>query len=415
MTAAAPHPDAAYHRRLLIFLSVASFFEGYDFLALAQLLPNIREHYGLSESDGGLLVTVVNVGTMIAYGLVRLADRWGRKRALGVTIVGYTVASLLSALAPTAWLFALAQLVARIFLIGEWAIALVVAAEEFPAERRASAQGIIQASTSLGAVACAGLVPLLVKLPFGFRTVYVAGALPLVLVAFLRRSMREPPRFEAQAKAGSEAKRSLFEIFRGPSARRVLLVALVWSLSYVCTQSAVTFWKEFAVAERGFSDGDVGLSVTIAALAAMPMAFVSGRLLDVIGRRKGAVVIFVALAAGVVAAYGLHDRWLLTAALVVAIWGSTAILQVLNTLTTELFPTRERADAFAWSNNLLGRVGYILSPVAVGVAAERWGWGPSVSVTAAFPLVALIVLLLSFPETKGRDIDAEPEGAPRGS
>jgi putative MFS transporter len=412
MASAAPYPDAAYHRRLLVFLSVASFFEGYDFLALAQLLPNIRQHYGLSEGDGGLLVTVVNAGTMIAYGLVRQADRWGRKRALGITIVGYTIASFLSGLAPTAWLFALGQLLARVFLIGEWAIALVVAAEEFPKERRASAMGIIQASSSLGAVACAGLVPILVKLPFGFRTVYFVGAVPLLLVAFLRRSMREPPRFEAAQKAAGGVTRSLFEIFRGPSARRVLLVAVVWALSYVCTQNAVTFWKEFAVAERGFTDGDVGLSVTIAALAAMPLAFLSGKLLDVVGRKKGATLIFLLLSGGTVAAYGLHSWALLTVALVFAIWGSTAILQVLNTFTTELFPTKERADAFAWSNNLLGRIGYVLSPVAVGVAAERWGWGPSVSATAIFPLVGLAIVLFTFPETKGRELD-DAEGAPQ--
>jgi putative MFS transporter len=221
--------------------------------------------------------------------------------------------------------------------------------------------------------------------------------------------MREPPRFEAQRAEAS--KRSLFDIWKGTSARRVVMVALVWALSYVCTQNAVTFWKEFAVAERGFTDGDVGLSVTIAALAAMPLAFASGKLLDWVGRKKGAAIIFVLLSLGTVAAYGLRSWALLTTALVLAIWGSTAILQVLNTFTTELFPTRERADAFAWSNNLLGRIGYVLSPVAVGVAAERWGWGPAVSVTAVFPIVGLLIVLVTFPETKGRELD-EGEGAP---
>ncbi|HTJ83663.1 MAG TPA: MFS transporter [Polyangiaceae bacterium] len=407
------HADASYHRRLLFFLSVASFFEGYDFLALAQLLPNIRAHFGLSESDGGLLVTVVNAGTMIAYFLVRRADRWGRKKALSVTILGYTVASLLSGLAPNAWSFALGQLLARVFLIAEWAIALVVAAEEFPASRRASAMGIIQASSSLGAIACAGLVPILVKLPPGFRTVYFVGAIPLGLVALARRTMREPPRFEARLKeqraAGPSAApgRSLFEIFRGPSAKRVLVVALVWALGYVCTQTAVTFWKEFAVHERGFSDADVGLSVTIAALAAMPLAFLSGKLLDVIGRKSGAVLIFVLLSVGTALAYTLTSWALLTASLVFAIFGSTAILQVMNTFTTELFPTSERADAFAWSNNLLGRVGYVASPYFVGLAAEHWGWGPSVRATAIFPLVALAIIASSFPETKGKELEDE--------
>jgi putative MFS transporter len=398
--------DASYNRRLLFFLSVASFFEGYDLIAMSQLLPNIRAHYGLSPTEGGLMVGVVNVGTMIAYVLVRKADRWGRKSVLSITILGYAIASFLSGLAPSAWTFALAQLLARIFLIGEWAIALVVAAEEFPAHRRGSAMGIIQASASLGSIACAALVPLLLKIDLfgmgGWRTVYFVGAVPLLLLAFARRSMRETRRFETASKT---ADAGLFSILRGPYARRVALVALVWALCYMCTQNAVTFWKEFAQSERGYSDATVGKSVAIAAILSLPLVFFSGRMLDVIGRRKSAVIIFIATSGGCAAAYTLTGSLALKAALTVAIFGATAILQVLNAYTAELFPTEKRADAFAWTNNLLGRVGYVLSPMAVGLAAERIGWGVAVSATAIFPLIALALVMKYFPETRGKELE----------
>ncbi len=391
-----------YERRLLLFLSVASFFEGYDFLALAQLLPNIRAHYGLSQGEGGVLVTVVNAGTMIAYLLVRLADRFGRKGILALTIAGYTVCSLVSGFAPNAWIFAVFQLLARVFLIGEWAIAMVVAAEEFPADRRGSAMGIIQGASTLGAITCAGVVPLLLTLPGGWRTVYFVGGVPLVLLAFARRSMRETRRFEALDRS---TRPNTFAILRGPSLRRVLLLGLIWALTYVCTQNAVTFWKEFAMADRGFTDGDVGLSVTIAAVVSVPLVFVSGRLLDLMGRRRGAVVIFVVTALSTLGAYTLTSQVTLTLALSFAIFGTTAVLQVLNAFTAELFPTAQRADAFAWSNNLLGRIGYVGSPVIVAHAAERLGWSAAVSITSAFPIAALILIVLFLPETKGRELE----------
>lgn len=392
-----------------MFLSVASFFEGYDFLALAQLLPNLRAHFGLSPSEGGVLVAVINVGTMLAYVLVRSADRLGRKRVLTLTIAGYTLASLASGLAPSAWLFALAQLCARVFLIAEWAVSLVVAAEEFPAADRGSAMGIIQASSTLGAIACAGLVPVLVATPLAWRTVYLVGAAPLALLAFARRGMRETRRFEqleerASVEGGRAGRRDLFAILRGPLRGRVLLVALVWGLSYVCTQNAVTFWKELAVGERGLSEAAVGLTVTIAAVGSVPLVFASGRMLDRLGRRPGAALIFTATSAGVVGAYTLTGRVGLTLSLMVAMFGTTAILQVLNAFTAELFPTAQRGDAFAWCNNLLGRVGYVLSPVVVGWAAERWGFGPAVGATAVFPIVALVLILRHLPETRGREL-----------
>lgn len=395
--------DAAYRRRLLVFLSVASFFEGYDFLALSQLLPTLRDHFQLSKLEGGALVTVVNVGTMVAYLLVRRADTWGRKRALAVTIAGYTVASLASGMAPNVWTFAMAQLLARIFLIAEWAISLVIAAEEFPAKERGHAMGIIQACSSLGAIVCAGVVPMLLKLPTGWRTVYFVGAVPLILVAFARRQLEETKRFQARSKP--ETQGGFSAILRSRYAGRVWLVATVWALSYVCTQTAVTFWKDFALSERKMSESEAGLAITVAAVGALPLVFLAGKMLDVWGRRRGAVIIFVATSVGTAGAYLAFGQVALTASLTVAIFGTTAILTVLNAYNAELFPTELRADAFAWANNLLGRLGYVLAPVVVGWAAERSSWSFAVSATAVFPIIGLAVILSRFPETRGKELE----------
>jgi putative MFS transporter len=87
---------------------------------------------------------------MIAALVIRRADAWGRRRVLTVTIIGYTLCSLATAFAPNVWSFAALQLAGRVFLIGEWAIAMVIAAEEFPAEKRGLVIGVIQACSSLG-------------------------------------------------------------------------------------------------------------------------------------------------------------------------------------------------------------------------------------------------------------------------
>ncbi len=70
----------SYQKRLFLFLSVATFFEGYDFTALSQILPNLRADMGLSEGQGGLIVSAISVGTVVSYFLVRLGDKWGRRR-----------------------------------------------------------------------------------------------------------------------------------------------------------------------------------------------------------------------------------------------------------------------------------------------------------------------------------------------
>lgn len=402
---AAATPLDAYQKRLIAFLSVATFFEGYDFFAIAQILPTLRAELGLDPAQAGVMLAVINFGTVLAGLLVRLADRWGRRRVLSLTIAGYTISSLLTASAHSAAAFCLFQLAARVFLIGEWAVAMVIAAEEFPAERRGTVIGVIQACATLGGIACAGLVPILLRTPLGWRAVYVAGAVPLVLAAFARRSLRETRRFAAQAEGPARPARSALAILKGPHRDRVLILGAVWTLTYTCTQNAITFWKEFAVGERSFTDARVGLVLTIAAVGAMPLVFLSGKLLDVAGRRRGGAVIFLAGAVGVTLAYTLKGPVALTLALVIAIFGTNAVLPVLNAYTAELFPTEMRADAFAVANNALGRVGYVLSPALCGAAAGAFGWGPSISSTSVCLVAATAIILLLLPETKGRELE----------
>jgi len=396
-------PLTSYQRRLLVFLSVASFFEGYDFFALTQILPNLRADLRVGITGGGLLVGFINLGTILAFVLARKADRWGRKPVLTATIAGYTVFTFLSGLSPNVYVFALLQMLARIFLIAEWATSMVIAAEEFPAKGRGTALGVVSAAAGFGAIVCAGVVPLLLATAYGWRSVYFVSIVPLVLLAIARTGLKETSRFIEHDSASQE--QNLFAIWGTTHRKRVLQLAAIWFLTYVCTQNAVTFWKEFAVAERGLSDAQVGNAVKLSALASMPLAFAAGKLLDLIGRKLGATLIYASTIVGVIGAYTAHSVAALTASLVFAVLGVNTVLTVLNAFTTELFPTRYRGSAFAWSNNVIGRIGYCLSPVAVGALIPRFGWGTTLAATTAFPLLALFLIWITLPETRGRELE----------
>lgn len=401
--AAPKQPFTPYQRKLFVFLSVATFFEGYDFMALSQILPQLKRAMNLDETDIGAMVMWINLGTVMAFALVSLADRWGRKRLLTLTIAGYTVSTFASGFAPNLVVFAGFQFLARMFLIAEWATSMVYAAEEFPSARRGMVIGVIQACSSLGAIVCAGVVPLLLRTAYGWRSVYFVGILPLVILMIARRDLRESTRFTQEG--GAREKRSFFHIWTTGHRKRLAQLALIWALTYLSVNNAVIFWKQFAVDERGLSDGQVGLAITIAAVGSMPLVFYAGRLLDRIGRKRGAAVIFLLGTGGILGCYSVHGFWPLTTCLVLGIFGASAVLPVLNAFTAELFPTSLRADAFAWSNNLLGRSTYVLSPLLVGWAAKRIHWGPAMQLTTVGPLLALVLILVLLPETQSKELD----------
>ena len=409
MAAPFPSPLTAYQKRLFVLLSVATFFEGYDFMALAQLLPNLRGDLGLSREGGGWLVSVINIGTMLAYFLVRLADRWGRKRLLSLTIIGYTVSSFCSGLAVGVISFALWQLLARMFLIAEWAVAIVYAAEEFPAERRGMVIGVIQASASLGAIICSALVPMLLTTALGWRSVYFLGSLPLLLMAVLRRSLRETERFASWSSDAWAQKppppQRFWHILQTPYRNRVLVMGLIWTLSYCGIGNVITFWKELALSARGLSNAQAGALIASAAVLGMPFTYLVGKLLDRMGRRRGALLILVGATLGVLGSASFEHKGLLLSSLVLCVITVTGQQVVLNAFTAELFPTELRSSAFAWSNNLLGRVGMVVSPALVGMVAERSGYVVALQGIAVFPLLALLLILGLLPETNGRELE----------
>jgi putative MFS transporter len=397
-------PLTSYQKRLFFLLGVATFFEGYEYVALSQLLPTLRAEFALSEGQAGIMVSAIGTSSLLAYLLIRRADVSGRRRILAITIAGYTLTSVLCALAQDVWQFGAAQLAARSFLLAEYALSMVYIAEEFPADRRGFAVGVMQGLNSFGSILCAGVVPQLLKTPWGFRSVYLVGALPLLLLIWLRRGVRETARFEEVAAAGIQ-QGDPFAIFRSKYRARMLLLATITGLTLVCTYLAITYWKEFVMQERGFDQAMAARAVMIAAVGSLPLVFFSGRLLDVVGRRVGSAVLFSLVSASVLTAYTAHDFWILTVGLTGAIFGASAVGPVLNTFTLELFPTALRADAYGWSYNLLGKTGYIIGPLVIGYGAERWGYGPSMSVLTLCPLLALVLIWTRLPETSNRELE----------
>jgi putative MFS transporter len=392
----------SYQTRLLFFLGVASFFEGFDFMTFAQILPILKTEMHLTPLGGGLLQTIINAGTILAYFIVRYASTWGRKRVLTITVLGYAFFTFLTGFAPNMWVFGAAQCAARVFLIGEWATGLVIIAEEFPKERRGFGIATISATSGVGSIVCAITISLLTHTQFTWRLPFFVGVIPLLLVAWARRDLRETKRFVES----SHIRHSIFTIFYSRHLNRVLQIGLIWFLTYVCTQNAVTNWRLFVTTERSISDGQAGFAIGLAAGLSVPAGYMIGPLLDILGRRGCAMIVFLATSLGVYGAYTFHSFWPLTVSLMIALMGTTTVLPVLNAWNAELFPTELRADAVAWGNNILGRIGYVLSPIAIGAWAGSVGsYELPMRVTTIFPLIALVLVLFLLPETRAKELE----------
>ncbi len=162
------------------------------------MLPLVLADLGGSEAQAGLIRAIVGVGSVLGFALAAQGDRIGRRRLLLITIVGYTIGTVLTTASPNlAWL-TVAQFLAQIFVAGEWAVAVTIVVEEFPVSERGRALGIVTSMNTIGGItvgilAFAGLQ----HTPLDWRGFFVVGIVPLVVVAFARRRMRETARYAA--------------------------------------------------------------------------------------------------------------------------------------------------------------------------------------------------------------------------
>lgn len=405
----APRPHAvegtggmtSRHRKLLLLLGTATLFEGYDRFIASLALPYIARDLQADESDLGWALSAIRGGALLALGLGNAADRFGRRRMLLVTVLAYTVATAATAFSRGLLDFVCLQLVAIAFLSAELSLAQVVIAEEFPARARGLGQGLLGAAGALGAGLAALLFPILAETSFGWRGLYLIGVLPLLLIGYLRRSLPETSRWQHLAEHDRPRSRIL-DVLAPAHRRRFAVLVVVTAAATAAAGSAFGFASYRATRTFGWTPGQVSGMVIMGGGLGFWGWMIFGRLADAIGRRvTGAVAL---LGAGVAIGVFYRTPWLLPG-FTGLVFFEAGVSIAINTLGTEIFPTRLRATAKSWITNA-AVLGAMLGLGTVGALAERVGGHAAVIAVLGVIPVLLAPLLFVLPETHGRELEA---------
>lgn len=390
---------------LILLVSTASFFEGYDFIILDLILPILRADFGISLQQAGLAASVIAIGTIVAFFVIRLGDYFGRRALLIWTVLLYTIATGMTALSTGIYGFVACQFFARVFLVAEWGISTVIVAEEVPASKRGLGISIVQAAAGIGSIAGTALFRIVDKSDMGWRPLYLFGIVPLLVVFLIRMSVKETRRFSTTKAEASPAPR-FTEILKKPYRWKLALIALLWCFMYLGYTAIRTFYTTYAHDERGLSYTEVSNIATIAFTVGMLGFLLAGKLMDSWGRRPTAILFFGVGAAATAVAFQAPKAFL-GPALIVLIFFATSYLTICGTYAAELFPTRLRASAAAWTNNTLGRIGMVLAPAIVTGAIMPFtgSLGNAVSLMGLFPLLCAAIVLFFLPETKGKELE----------
>jgi MFS family permease len=390
-------------RRALIAGMLGWMLDAFDVMLFALVLPAVSADLGLTKAEGGLLGSVMLVAAA-AGGVIsgRIADRFGRTRALMLSVALYSVFTFLCGFANTLSQFVVLRIFLGFGMGGVWSSGAALVSESWPSSSRGRALGFMQSGWAIGyaaAVLVAGAVQ-----PFGWRMVFFIGILPAFFALWVQRRVKEPAIWTAAAQAGAPAAR-FSSLFRGGMGR--LTVAL--TLMNTCTLFA---WWGFNLWLPSYlksppAQGGAGLTgaATTGYLfvmqAGMWVGYVTfGFISDRVGR-KAAYVSYLLAAALLLGIYvTVRTPMLLLVLGPCVAFAATGYFSGFGAVTAEIYPTSIRATAQGFTYNI-GRLASAAAPYLVGTLADTRGFGQALLVcSAAFVLAAIFWIWI--PETKGR-------------
>ena len=392
-------------RRALVAASLGWLLDAFDVMLYALVLASLMSDLAMDRATGGLLGSLTLAASAVGgilFGVI--ADRWGRTRALSLSILIYSIFTALCGVAQTVYQLAVFRFFLGIGMGGEWASGAALVSETWPPEHRGKALGLMQSCWAIGYGAAAIVVAIILP-RFGWRAVFLVGIVPAIFTLWIRRRIHEP--------------RIWLETVRGAAGARPLLPAGslqgLWPVTVALTlMNAATMFAWWGLnlwipsfLSLPVEQGGVGLSTVVMSSFVVAMqvgmwfgyvtfGFVSDRF-----GRKPTYVVYLLAAAALVFAYGTvrTPTALLVLGPFVAFFG-TGYFSGFGAITAEIYPTAIRATAQGFTYNV-GRLASAAAPFAVGALAQEKGFGAAFLMTSgAFLIAALFWLVI--PETRNR-------------
>ena len=400
-------------------------FDGYDLIVYGTVQNVLIEKagWGLNAASAGTLGSMAFVGMMIgAVFAGRLSDAWGRRKAILLCGIVFSVATVLCAFAPGAVAFGALRLIAGLGLGGLVPSANAMTAELIPDRWRGSMATLMMSGVPIGGT-IAALLGLVLIPAFGWQSMFLVAVLALgILVAGYRYLPETLPSAEKPAASathtGAAQKAGFGGLFRAPFLGLTVLFA------------ASTLFTLFAWYGLGTqlpkimrdSGADLGPALTFT--IALNLGAVAGSIVTAwAGDRFGTVrtsVVAAVLAGGALVALigGTTNTVLIYAALVLAGVGTHGTQSLVIGAIASHYPGQLRGTALGWALGV-GRIGAVLAPQVSGLLLANKSLPPTLNflmfggaALASAAFLAAVVIRDARRRAAGLASPASPEGLP---
>jgi putative MFS transporter len=439
-------PFSRWHLRARVIVGSATFFDAFDALSLAFVLPVLVRQWRMTPAEIGWLIAIGYLGQFVGALLFGwLAERHGRVRSVAGATALMSVMSIACAMSGSFASLLTLRLVQGIGVGGEMPVAAVYINELSKAQGRGRFFLLYELIFPIGLMMTGQIGAVLVP-TLGWQIMFLIGGIPGLLVTALLLRLPESPRWliskgrlaeadavireiEASIKPGLGIRNSEFEprvpsresrvpspesrmkgerwteLFSGVYRRRTLIVWTLWACAYFITNGLNNWMPTLYSSVYHLSLSQALRAGTLTNVAQVVILLGCAFTIDRIGRRRWTAAGFAAGAA-LLALLGTFAAQSVTAVMVLVtvsygIVGS--VNAVLYLYTPEIYPTRMRAIGTGSATCWL-RLASAAGPVLVGYLVAAEGTGAVFLMFAAAGVIGALAAI-GMLETRNRRLE----------
>ncbi|WP_308640060.1 MFS transporter [Paenibacillus silvisoli] len=356
-------------KKFLFSVGLSWLFDAMDVGIISFIVTALAAEWHLKAQQIGLLAAINAIGMAAGAAVAgSLADQYGRKTVLLYTLLIFSVASGLSALAGSFVILCILRFITGFGLGGELPVASTLVSETMPAEDRGRAVVLLESFWAGGWIVAA-LISYFIIPEFGWRIAFVIGAIPAVYAIFLRRAIEDSPRYVGQAVRKPPIGERIAMIWSSKYRKSTVMLWILW-FTVVFSYYGVFLWLPTVMVLKGFGLVKSFQYVLIMTLAQLPGYFTAAYFIERFGR-KFVLVTYLLFTAASAIWFGSAETVssLITAGICLSFfnlgaWGA------MYAYTPELYQTSVRSTGVGLAASF-GRIGGVIGPYLVGILVGR--------------------------------------------
>ena len=338
-----------------------------------------------------------------------LADRFGRKTPLMISIAWFSVCNLFAGLAPSFWLLLVFRTLLGIGMGAEWPVGAALAMETWPKRSRGFMGSVLQGSWGLGALLSSAAYGLLYD-SIGWRGLLLLGVLPALVIVYIRKYVKEPELWVENRRKQRAEKREftmpLFSIFKRGVRRNTLTACWLMASAFVVGYSVGGMFPSYLQKDLGLPASSVALPIALQSLMFFLSAILWGWFSDRFGRRP-TLMITSLMAIPIAPLYLMTtDYTMIVVFFALQGWfGGGGMHTQWPHYLAERFPTEVRATATGFCYHQGAIFGGLVAPVLTYFATDwHMGFALPMMIGTTVAAASVFASMVFSPETKGREL-----------